>query len=76
MVCVSLYNKERRYGGPEEGGWYYDYMEYVETVAMLPDPKMAAAFRDKINEDRDSILTAVVEREPKLLHSVDKPVYQ
>lgn len=29
---VSLYLADRRYGGPEEGGWYYDCGEFIRLV--------------------------------------------
>ena len=28
---VNIYKVDRAYGGPEEGGWYYDVGELVET---------------------------------------------
>jgi hypothetical protein len=28
---VSLYRKDSRYGGPEEGGWWIEDLELVET---------------------------------------------
>jgi hypothetical protein len=30
-VYVSVYAVSRCYGGPEEGGWYYDWYEHVKT---------------------------------------------
>lgn len=32
---VSVYNVGRRYGGPEEGGWYYDCYMPVSTRPVL-----------------------------------------
>jgi hypothetical protein len=31
MVYVNVYSIERCYGGPEEGGWWYDWYECLET---------------------------------------------
>jgi len=31
-LYVNVYHVTRRYGGPEEGGWYYDNYECVEVV--------------------------------------------
>lgn len=30
-MFVSHYRATRHYGGPEEGGWWYDRMEFVEV---------------------------------------------
>ena len=32
-TCVSIYTKSQHYGGPEEGGWWYDrwHLEYYKT---------------------------------------------
>jgi hypothetical protein len=38
VVCyVSVYAEERRYGGPEEGGWWYNTMEHVLSLPLI-DP--------------------------------------
>jgi hypothetical protein len=36
---VSVYEVYRRYGGPEEGGWYYDegYLVYESSFASAED---------------------------------------
>jgi hypothetical protein len=31
MVYVNVYAVERCYGGPEEGGWWYDWYDCIET---------------------------------------------
>ena len=33
--CVSLYSVERRYGGPEEGGWYYDWCTLLRHTPVI-----------------------------------------
>lgn len=30
-VFLNVYRLDRRYGGPEEGGWYYDHLSCVHT---------------------------------------------
>lgn len=32
MYLVATYDTERTYGGPEEGGWYYDRGKLVHVV--------------------------------------------
>jgi hypothetical protein len=29
---INLYVKDRAYGGPEEGGWYYDTIEFMPAI--------------------------------------------
>ena len=38
---VNLYSVGRAYGGPEEGGWHYDYGEFQRTLAIVPDEDQA-----------------------------------
>ena len=33
---TNLYLAERRFGGPEEGGWYYDHFEIVRSEPYSP----------------------------------------
>lgn len=40
VVCtpalyVNVYISDRAYGGPEEGGWYYDTWEYVPSESVI-----------------------------------------
>lgn len=37
--AVAVYLVDRAYGGPEEGGWYYDYSE------RAPEPRFVALTR-------------------------------
>lgn len=33
-VWVSVYYVNREYGGPEEGGWWYNWYTHVETIRV------------------------------------------
>lgn len=39
---LNVYEVTRNYGGPEEGGWYYNHMDCIESydVSRLSYPKM------------------------------------
>ena len=41
---VNEYRTNREYGGPEEGGWWYDTGGFVETHAMFTKLDEASAF--------------------------------
>jgi hypothetical protein len=34
IVFINVYTIDRRYGGPEEGGWWYDWFECVEVFPV------------------------------------------
>lgn len=42
-LVVAVYETDRRYGGPEEGGWYYDAGELRRVVRVFrPHQKVQA----------------------------------
>ena len=52
MVYVNTYTVERVYGGPEEGGWWYDAGSPVESVrAPLADAERVQVEREAANAD-------------------------
>ena len=34
-VYISEYSVSRHYGGPEEGGWWYDWCDFVRVVKVF-----------------------------------------
>lgn len=34
VIYVSVYNVESCYGGPEEGGWWYDYYRLLDSFQL------------------------------------------
>lgn len=34
IVFVNVYSITRHYGGPEEGGWYYNWNECIESIPV------------------------------------------
>lgn len=45
MVWVSAYHMQRLYGGPEEGGWWFDAADLLETVHIRRDKADAVVAR-------------------------------
>jgi len=41
--CVAIYEIDRAYGGPEEGGWWYTTGELQERCKVREYPNLAAA---------------------------------
>jgi hypothetical protein len=56
---VNVYLEDRAYGGPEEGGWWYDCGEPIESVQVFSDEEEAekvAELKEKYsNEGRKPI---------------------
>jgi hypothetical protein len=67
---VSLYERERVYGGPEEGGWWYTVYTYIASRAfeyLRAAEDFAGQAWDRVeqtNEFRGSCYTIVMEDTP------------
>lgn len=48
LYHVSKYEEQQLYGGPEEGGWWYDWTTYVATVGTFTKREDAQAFQDQL----------------------------
>lgn len=59
MCYASVYNVERCYGGPEEGGWYYDHLDFCFAVPCWSE--------DEYDQVRDRLC--------KRIASPTRPIY-
>lgn len=50
MPHISEYGISRHYGGPEEGGWWYDRHHFVRVVAWANDEEDAFAIARGLND--------------------------
>ncbi|AIW03169.1 hypothetical protein CPT_Mater234 [Bacillus phage Mater] len=87
IVYVNVYLVERCYGGPEEGGWYYNHYECIE---VFPVRNIAADTMLSVLEDEHahkswgniySVLGGeevhvMIEAEPKQSETKEKPIYE
>ena len=46
---VALYEIDRAYGGPEEGGWWYDTGDLCRVVAVSPTEARACELAQRAN---------------------------
>lgn len=46
---LAFYEIDRNYGGPEEGGWWYDSGTFVRAIAIHYDDKAAIAAQRRAN---------------------------
>jgi len=46
---VAVYETELAYGGPEEGGWWYDMGSLVRIVRMFPSEDRAYWYARRLN---------------------------
>ncbi len=51
MWFVNVYEVDRCYGGPEEGGWYYDAGQLLATYAVSGQYGDAQALRERLRND-------------------------
>lgn len=47
---LALYEIDRAYGGPEEGGWYYDTGELRRPLRVFPTDEQACAAARRCND--------------------------
>lgn len=50
MYLVSVYLEDLAYGGPEEGGWYYNTGELVRTVKLFRSEERANDYCRRLNQ--------------------------
>jgi len=87
---VNVYELDRCYGGPEEGGWYYDAGEAIRShpvpKRVLAD-KLAATLRARYDADaprypassvcyEGGAFGVYVERHPAQSYPVARPRYE
>lgn len=86
---ISVYRVTRHYGGPEEGGWWYDWYELLETLPFEEKPESEELIRKYLNDkykdesygDINSVLggaevEVVVEDTPGANRSTEVPHYE
>lgn len=73
FLCVSIYLVDKAWGGPEEGGWWYDAgepaLEYASHTRIFSIEGRALAYRDmlrsglvaQLNEGRREINSVLSE---------------
>lgn len=50
MWLVSVYSVDRAYGGPEEGGWWYDTGQLERTVAAFRSLDKAVRYCERLTQ--------------------------
>lgn len=53
---VAVYMTDRAYGGPEEGGWWYDTGEHIRTVKTFRRESQAIDYCRRLNATLDKTL--------------------
>ena len=48
-TILAFYEIDREYGGPEEGGWWYDSGTFVRAIALHFDEATAVAAQQRAN---------------------------
>ena len=55
MVYVSEYSVTREYGGPEEGGWWFDKAQHVRMICICEDQQAASQISMSLNSAQNEI---------------------
>lgn len=86
-MYVNVYHVSRHYGGPEEGGWWYNIGEVVESVEASVDKadEMKETLIEKHKEENEGDIYSVlggiqvnvcVEDEPGQNYPAETPHYE
>jgi hypothetical protein len=49
IYIIAVYDVDRRYGGPEEGGWWYDAGTLVRVVRTMRHEQRAYDYCNRLN---------------------------
>ena len=52
--CVGVYHHTRCYGGPEEGGWYYDQFTHIRSAVIPEDADECLLLEQDERDARDT----------------------
>ncbi len=87
LLFVNVYEVTRHYGGPEEGGWWYNWMDCLETYPTSVDN--ADTVKDWLHENYKDIkhgdiysvrggtdLAIIVESTPARSQTKERPYYE
>ena len=58
MIHLNVYEIDRCFGGPEEGGWYYNRGEFLECLGIFPDTRDGRKAAENARESFKSELTS------------------
>jgi hypothetical protein len=81
---VTAYEVTRHYGGPEEGGWWYNWYEPIESIPTIRPEVVKSHLMEKhegrVHGDIYSVLggtavSVIIEDEPAENRSTERPVY-
>lgn len=87
MKFVNAYEVDRRYGGQEEGGWYYNHLTCVETyptreenaekvVEFLKEEHKNKAYGDIYSVLGGREIHVFIEDRPAASETREKPYYE
>lgn len=87
IVFVNIYEITREYGGPEEGGWWYNNFECVESVPVknknseLMKEEMEKEHASRKHGNIYSVLggtdvNVIIEEKPKQSETKERPRYE
>lgn len=87
MKFVNVYEVRRKFGGHEEGGWYFNEYTCVEVfptreenaemiVEFLKDEHEDKSYGDIYSVRGGVELTVLIEDKPKQSETIERPIYE
>jgi hypothetical protein len=73
---ITIYEVTREYGGPEEGGWWYDHWEWQKSYIFKTERQVERNLErlERLFEDHPNI-RVVLEDEVGEFETKERPIY-
>lgn len=78
-TTITVHEVWQQYGGPEEGGWYYQCGEPIETICIFSkEQAVNELFRlhTKYEEDEDTCYDICLDQKYAKFYPTSKPFYE
>lgn len=75
LVYINVYEVTRHYGGPEEGGWWYDWLHCVEVFPVRESaaPLMIEQLQDEHAHRNWGNISSVLGGQAVAVYTEDAP---
>lgn len=76
LVWVNVYEYTRCYGGPEEGGWWFDGYEFLEGIEVLMSETESIRERFLLEYEGCDDINIFIEDMVKESETTERPRYE
>lgn len=78
-MFVNVYEVTREFGGFEEGGWYYNWYNCVETIKLTEytdEDEIILGLEEKYQQLENDAYDILIEDKPKESQTLKAPIYE